>query len=244
MENKVSEIDGTVHAMSDRLDFFRAGVDLDSRKGYFKDPEAFATVLYRLCLSVFGSDFPGWESDTIVLNLHDYCPDISEINVDKILSLVALQSSMDGRFCFFNEINCFYHTVNVLNGFPSDYQVLGALTPHHIAWAVYEIGEFLPGQKLHEEAAKMAALSFHLNGYMIFNDSLYEYQSLLDEMNHNKEISPKVRSLWVKHRRTPIEELDEDDILELQLLKLRSIEDYISLKKQSYRRDQSNASLN
>ena len=79
---------------------------------YFKNEDAFATILYPLCVKTFGDEFKTWEMETVAIHLQD----IPSINVDKIMSIKALYESIESSFNFFNEVNCFSNTIKSLNG--------------------------------------------------------------------------------------------------------------------------------
>ena len=236
-KSKTAALDSSVNSDSDTLDTFTRGQSLDKVTRYFYDGEAFATILYKLAVKKYGEEFKDWESDTVILALKEDFPSIPAVNLDKILALVSLENAMDGRLNFFNEVNCFRHTVDVLNNMPTNYEFLGGLVPQHICWTIYEIDKFMPGYKLDEDPLKFTALSFHINGYLIFPDCLIDYQEFLNSHNKNTELVDHIKEVWKKHRTTPIDALDEDDLVEMQILMLRSIEDYVNFKKETYLQD-------
>jgi hypothetical protein len=202
---------------------------------YLRNPEAFGTILYRICLDKFGKEFIEWESDTISKELSDVrAPDV---NIDKVLSLVSLANSFDGRLNFFNEVHCFRHTVNALNNLEPNYEFLGALMPQHICWAMHEVGLEYPEYSLDEEPAKFTGLSFYHSGFLILPETLSEYQEFLDYFNVNKELVPKIKELWAEKKKTPVDELDSENILDIQVLMLKSNTLYMGYRKQQYAND-------
>jgi hypothetical protein len=201
---------------------------------YFKHEDAFGTILYKLCLKVFGEEFPSWELETITMCIKDMFGEIPDINLDKIYSIVALVNSRDGRFCFFNELNCFRHTVNVLNNFPTDYNFLGSLTPQHIHWAIYEVDQLYPGHKLDEDPLKFLGLSYHHIGALVLPMDMEEYQEFLNLYNTNSHLVPHIKEEWSKLKDHHPDDLSEEHIVEMQILMLKADEAYMNHKKQLY----------
>jgi hypothetical protein len=208
------------------------------RSQYVLNPEAYASILYK-CISIDLGDVAHWEMETLSISMHQKYGDVPQVNLDKIMSIIALKNSLDGRMNFFTEMNCFRHTVNALNNLEIDHEFLGALMPPHIHWALYEIGLLFPEHTLHEEPGKFLALSYHYVGQLLLPTDLQVYQPLLDSYNENTELVPKIREAWETHHEIHTDNLDEEDIIHMQILLLRADEEYMSHKKSSYLRDSS-----
>lgn len=206
---------------------------------YFKSEHAFATLLYKLALKQFGDDFVDWEAETTIISLHNTFGELPIINQDKILALKSLEHAFDGRFGFFNEVNCFRHTINALNNIEPDHDSFGALIPEHIHWGIYEISLLHPEYHLDEEPAKMLGLSYHHAGLLLLPDDLSKYQEFLDMYNKNTELVPKVKEHWKLNRTKPLDNFDEDhDFLDQQVFALRADASYMANRKDSYMKDQ------
>lgn len=234
---KKMALDGEVHENSDKIDTFSDGISLNQQTEYLTQENAFASILYKVALNQFGEEFLDWEADSININLKKLCA-IPDINIDKILSFVSLANSMDGRLNFFNEINCFRHTVNALNNLEPDYEFMGVLVPQHIHWAIYEVGQLYPEYKLDEEPAKLLGLSYNYMGALILPTGIEEYQIFLDEFNKNTELVPHLRNKWQSYIKNPnIDLMDEEDVVDQQMLMLLSDQYYMKYKKDAYLRE-------
>lgn len=234
---KKADLEGIAPKESDRIDLFDQGEKLTKFTQYMENEEAFGSILFRMAKKVFGSEFCDWESEAIILNLKDYYPNIPDINIDKILCFVALENSFDGRLCFFNELNCFRHTVNTLNNLEPDYQFLGALIPQHINWALYEVDQIHPGYKLDEEPARFLGISYHYIGALILPERLSEYQLFLDEYNQNSQLVSKMQEHCKECEARSIDDLDDEDVRDMQELMLRADLAYMDHRKREYMRD-------
>ena len=218
--------------------------NIDFYTRYFKNPEAFGTILYKMGFKVLGDNYTDWEMDTIHMELNRLYGAIPECNMDKLLSIVALSNSFKGQLCFFNEMNCFRHTVNALNNHPADYDFLGALVPQFAHWAVWEVKQLYSEYDLDEEPAKFMALSYHHCGNMLLPDDLSKYQSLLDSYNHNIKIIPRIKEYIAEHKNDDLDKLNEFDLLDAQLLHYLSDKAYMDLKKTEYASDLEMLDLN
>ena len=210
-----------------------------NEKSYLLNEDAFATLLYRICVNRYGEQLLEWESDTILLAIHkDFGADVPEVNLDKILSIVALKNSLNGQLCFFNEVNCFKNTVQAFNHIPPNYQFMGASLPEHIHWTLHEIALLFPEYKLHEEPAKYLGLCYHKIGAMVVPEDIKEYQELLDYYNKNIAIVPKVKEYIKTEIDVDPDTLPDDDFMNVQLLIAKADVMYMANKKEEYAKDQ------
>jgi len=205
-------------------------------KEYFKNEDAFGTILFDFCEKIYGDEILDWEMDTLVITLKQDL-DCLDINIDKISSIIALENSLKGSLCFFNDVNCFRHTINALNSLEPDYEFLGALIPEHVHWGIYEIAQKYPEYKLDEEPAKFLGLSYHKAGLMLVPEELEEYQEFLNLYNKNIALVPKLRTLWKKYKNSTEDDLDENDFVHVQMLALKADEAYMGMKRVQYSGD-------
>lgn len=224
--------------MADALDLFHEGKNISVKQQYLENEESFGSLLYKIVKEKYGEEVIDWEFDTLVMELSRFA-EVPDVNLDKIMAFISMDNSFDGSFSFFNEMNCFMHTVNATNNLEPDYEFLGALQPQHIQWTMYEMDLIYPGYKLDEEPAKMMGLSYHKVGYFLLPDDLSEYQEFLDYYNKNTELVPRIRKEWESFKKSnrDIDSLDIDDIVEQQILMLLSNEHYMKYKKDAYQRD-------
>lgn len=232
--NKKANIDGTVSQDSNEL-VNPHDSSPSEFTSYIEDEEAFATILYKIAKNIY-PEIDSWEMETLTIEITKRFPRIPEVNLDKIMAIIAMNSSFDGSFCFYNEVNCFRHTVNAFNNIEPNLDFMGELIPQHITWAMYEMDQQFPGQKLFEEPAKFLGLCFHNMGYFLLPENLSEYQEFLDYYNTNSIVKERIKKEW-EDRTIDVEELDEDDIVDLQLLLLESNKVYLEQKKKKYKKD-------
>lgn len=210
---------------------------------YMNNQDAFGSILYKIAKKEWGEDVDEWETDTILMNLQYRYGSIPEVNIEKILSFVALSNTMDGKLNFFNEVNCFRHTTNVLNNLEADYEFLGALIPQHCHWAIYEVQQLYPEYEMDSEPLKFMALSYHHVGALVLPVDMQKYQEFLNDFNENVSLAAIILEHWEKHKERHEDSFDDNDIVDLQLSLLKSDEVYMNYKKQRYLEDLSRFGL-
>jgi hypothetical protein len=204
------------------------------------DEECFTTLLYEQVCKTIQSDsavdsVSDWENESLLLEMDRLFGNVPDINKDGVCAIHALKAAVPrGSFNFFTEVNCFRHTVNLLNGINSDYDFFGGLIPHHIVWAIWELKQLYPEYSLSEEPAKFLGACFHRMGWLILPEELSEYQEVLDYFNHNNALKEKIESVYRSNPTADIDQLDEDDIIEMHILKLQSSTAYMTHRKKAY----------
>lgn len=237
---KNASVLGTIGQNSSRFDGQNSNIHNLSNVSYFYNEDAFASILYKMFIDEFSEEAADWEMDTISIVLKKSFPDIQDVNVDKIQSIVALNEAIkQGTFTFFNDVACFHHTTNTFNGMESDYDFLGFVAPQHIVWAMKEMERLYPDYKLDEDPAKFLGASFHVIGALVLPEELEEYQEFLDYYNHNTEIVDRVKKEWEEFSKDKdLDSIDDqEDVLGVQMLILQSCKDYCENKDKQYLKD-------
>jgi len=99
-----------------------------------EDPYAFATVLNKICLDLFTSEYYNWEPETVEDELKKITEFIADINLDKIQAVSTLVSTEQ----FYNYYEPFEAICNCFNSEEPRFEVATPLYSVNLCWGLME----------------------------------------------------------------------------------------------------------
>lgn len=135
-------------------------------KAKLEDPQAFASTLFLMVLTEFGTDCFEWEPETLAIELAtNYDADVPQVNRDKIHSLIQLQISDVVE----SNLEVFLGVCNALNNSEADFIQLDPPGPEELFWAIFEMSlhsdnpaRFIAG--LSDEIRRYIGVTLKING--------------------------------------------------------------------------------
>jgi hypothetical protein len=211
---------------------------LPTVRAVLEDDEASATGCFLAVRKACGSQCRAWEPESLWLHLERRKIDVPPVNRDKILAAHTITMVP----AFWWEVNCFQNTVLAFNSVLSDPEVLQETTPGQLCWGIFEAEMIYSYSDMPEtpefdrEPILYTAVCLHRAGYVLAPDLLQFAQKELDKLNGGEQvITPaQVRQAM---KRKPKTDPDEDDPVDVQVARLRSVNAYVEEKAKRYQTD-------
>lgn len=200
----------------------------DNVRRILTNENASATAVYYATLAELGPACLNWEPETIWLELDRAGVDIEEINRDKLMACFALKLNP----AFYWNHHVFENTCMVFNSLVDDPGVFHEALPEHVAWAVFEARKVVDEEpEYYHDAGAYTAVVLHRDGFVVAPSLLDFAQPHLDLLNRNTDLKAVVTAAY--NDKNYVVTGDEEDVIDVQVARLRAVDDYVAEHKET-----------
>lgn len=196
-----------------------------------KDPETTATSAFLALWSMLGGDCcEDWEPEAVRLEIEDLGIEVAEENVEAFMAIRA--SRLHPAFAW--DANVFENLTLALNNEPVDPGSIQYVTPPHIAWAVEQLRDLMPGEFEfdYEPVAYTVASCVHYGLVTCPPELSYAREELERMTPHADELRSEVKKRAAEVH-DPVDHPYGEDAVGVQLALLASVTAYCDERRRA-----------